>query len=75
MGTTQMTVKRLTQLGAEQFKGDYADYHNIIKEVEWAEELYSKNSVWPIFDVTNKAIEETAVEIQKILRVRKKRFF
>lgn len=67
--------QRLTQLGAESFKGDYADYNNIIKEVDWAEELFSKNTVWPIFDVTNKAIEETAVEIQKILKIRKKKFF
>lgn len=67
--------ERLEHLGAEHFSGNYADYQNIIAEVEWAENIYRKNNQWPLFDVTNKAIEETAAEIIKIIAMRNKRFF
>jgi len=45
----------------------YANLKNILDEVEFAGELFSKNKKWPVFDVTSRALEETASEIVKII--------
>lgn len=47
--------------------GDYASLQQIHKEIEWATELYKKNKKWPVFDVTERALEETATEIVKVV--------
>ena len=51
--------------------GDYADIARITDEVEWSRELFKKNRRWPIIDVTGKALEENAVEIEKVIQKRK----
>jgi regulator of PEP synthase PpsR (kinase-PPPase family) len=67
--------KRLTQLGAGTHQGDYAGMDKIIKEIEWANNLFKENKRWPVFDVTDKALEETAAEIMKIRSMRKNNIF
>ncbi len=57
---------RITVLGAETL-GDYASVDKIFDELEWSRELFKKNKRWPILDVTGKALEESAVEIEKII--------
>ncbi|MAE57892.1 MAG: bifunctional ([pyruvate, phosphate dikinase] phosphate) phosphotransferase/[pyruvate, phosphate dikinase] kinase [Halobacteriovorax sp.] len=66
---------RLTRLGAEQHTGDYADNSKVSEEIEWATEIFSKNKRWPVFNVTNKALEETAADIMKLLTMRKNNIF
>jgi regulator of PEP synthase PpsR (kinase-PPPase family) len=61
---------RLQKLGQKE-GGDYADLENIVKEVEYARELFAKNRKWSVFDATDKAIEETASEIIKLMSARK----
>lgn len=46
---------------------EYANLKNILSEIEYANELFKKNKKWPVFDVTSRALEETASEIVKII--------
>lgn len=66
---------RLTQLGAGSDRGDYADDSKVGQEVEWANQIFAKNKRWPVFDVTDKALEEVAAEIMKLLSMRKANLF
>jgi regulator of PEP synthase PpsR (kinase-PPPase family) len=56
--------ERLVRMGREP-TGEYASLQSIREEIEWAREIFARNRRWPIFDVTNKALEETASEIEK----------
>ena len=64
--------KRLIRLGAREHLGDYASEDKIIEEIEWAADIFKKNKRWPVFNVTNKALEETASDILKLINMRKK---
>jgi regulator of PEP synthase PpsR (kinase-PPPase family) len=46
---------------------DYADYEKVEEELRFARQFYRKHPEWPVIDVTNKSVEETAVEILKRL--------
>jgi len=43
-----------------------------MSDIEYANELYRSNKRWPIFDVSGKALEETASEVMRIVGARKK---
>ena len=60
---------RLQRLGQQQ-GGDYADVERVNAEIEYANEIFRKNKRWPVFNVTHKALEETAAEIIKLMSVR-----
>nr|MBA2403386.1 kinase/pyrophosphorylase [Bdellovibrionales bacterium] len=62
---------RLSRLGLSNDEGDYADMSKVTEEIEWANRIFSENKRWPIFNVTGKALEETAAEIIKLLNMRK----
>ena len=64
--------KRLIRLGAKEHLGDYASEKKIIEEIEWATNLFKKNKRWPVFNVTNKALEETASDILKLINMRRR---
>jgi regulator of PEP synthase PpsR (kinase-PPPase family) len=49
---------------------NYCDMDYILAELEYAHDFYRANPEWPIIDVTNKALEETAASIIAILRDR-----
>ncbi|MCO4754223.1 MAG: kinase/pyrophosphorylase [Bacteriovoracaceae bacterium] len=66
----QIRTNRLTRLGVDQ-QGDYADIRKVAEEIEWANNIFSQNKRWPVFNVTGKALEETAAEILKMLNMRK----
>lgn len=62
---------RLSRLGLANDEGDYADISKVSEEIEWANKIFSENKRWPVFNVTGKALEETAAEIIKLLNMRK----
>lgn len=62
---------RLSRLGLANDEGDYADIAKVTEEIEWANRIFSENKRWPVFNVTGKALEETAAEIIKLLNMRK----
>lgn len=65
----QIRKNRLSRLGV-QADGDYADLNKVTAEVEWANQLFGQNKRWPVFNVTGKALEETAAEILKLMNMR-----
>lgn len=67
----QIRKNRLSRLGLSKDEGDYADISKVSEEIEWANRIFSENKRWPIFNVTGKALEETAAEIIKLLNMRK----
>lgn len=50
--------------------GEYAAVDYIQKEIEYSRELFKKNKKWPVFDVTERALEETAAEIIRLVSTR-----
>ena len=42
----------------------------IEREIQYAQDIYKKNKRWPIFNVTERALEETAAEITRIVSAR-----
>jgi regulator of PEP synthase PpsR (kinase-PPPase family) len=67
----QIRKNRLSRLGLSNDEGDYADVTKVSEEIEWANNIFSENKRWPVFNVTGKALEETAAEIIKLLNMRK----
>ena len=70
----EIRKNRLDRLGVDQ-DGDYADIKKVTEEIEWATDLFAQNKRWPVFNVTGKALEETAAEIIKLLNMRKSNRF
>ncbi len=66
----QIRKNRLTRLGVDK-GGEYAELSKVSDEIEWANALFSEHKRWPVFNVTGKALEETAAEIMKLLNMRK----
>ncbi|MEY4616112.1 MAG: hypothetical protein RJB66_1072 [Pseudomonadota bacterium] len=60
---------RLEKFGTDP-GGEYASMSYIENELAYAEELFRKNKRWPIFNVTERALEETASEITRIVATR-----
>jgi regulator of PEP synthase PpsR (kinase-PPPase family) len=60
---------RLERFGQDT-GGEYASLSNIMKEIEYAHELFRQNKKWPVFNVTERALEETATEITRIVAAR-----
>ncbi len=70
----QIRQNRLSKLGTNS-QGDYADSKKVLEEIEWANKIFEENRRWPVFNVTNKALEETASEITKLLSMRTRNRF
>ena len=70
----EIRQNRLSKLGTNA-SGDYADTRKVVEEIEWANKLFEENRRWPVFNVTNKALEETASEIVKLLQMRNRNRF
>ncbi len=58
--------ERLIKMG-EDPGGNYANLDHVIQEIEFCRTLFRKNRRWPVFDVTGKALEETATEVEKAI--------
>jgi regulator of PEP synthase PpsR (kinase-PPPase family) len=59
--------ERLIKMG-EDPTSSYASLEHVVEEIEWSKEIFKKNRRWPVFDVTGKALEETASEVEKVIR-------
>lgn len=66
MRLTEIRTARIEALGSGS-QGDYANSAKIFEELEWSREIFKRNKRWPVLDVTGKALEETAVEIERII--------
>lgn len=66
----EIRKKRLEKLGSHEHHS-YADLRSVSEEIEWADTLYSKNRKWKVFDITGKALEETASDIIRVLQIQK----
>lgn len=68
------SLQRIRRNRLERIKQDpgseYARMDKIYDEIEYAKELFSKNKRWPVFNVTERALEETATEITRIICTR-----
>lgn len=60
---------RLTHLGMPQ-DTSYGTRNHVQDEIEFAREIFRSHPNWPVIDVTNKAIEETASDILRMYRER-----
>ena len=60
---------RLVKMG-QDLGSDYASMKYILDEIEYANQIFSQNRRWPVFDVTEKALEETATEITNLVASR-----
>lgn len=68
------SLRRIRKNRLEKFGqdtgGEYASMAQISKEIEFAEQLYKQNRRWPVFNVTERALEETASEIVRVIAAR-----
>jgi regulator of PEP synthase PpsR (kinase-PPPase family) len=60
---------RLEKFGQDP-GGEYAQYSYITRELDYVNDLFKKNRRWPVFNVTERALEETAAEITRIIVAR-----
>jgi len=58
--------ERLLKMGDDP-NSSYADPEQVAQEIDYCREIFRKNRRWPVFDVTNKALEETAAEIERFV--------
>jgi len=67
--TTLVRIRRerLIKMGEEP-TGEYASLEHVAEEIDYCKEIFRKNRRWPVFDVTGKALEETATEVEKYIR-------
>ena len=48
----------------------YGMREHITSELDYANQLFAQNPYWPVIDVTDRAIEETAAELLSLLKAR-----
>jgi regulator of PEP synthase PpsR (kinase-PPPase family) len=66
---TRIRKKRLEKFGQDP-GGEYANIAHVQKEIEYIGEIFKQNRRWPVFDVTDRALEETAAEIVRVVASR-----
>lgn len=68
------SLQRIRKSRLEKFGqdpgGEYASLSHIVQEIEYAHEIFKQNKKWPVFNVTERALEETATEITRIVAAR-----
>lgn len=67
---TTIRRNRLSRLGQSR-GGEYADPEKVNEEIAYADEIFKKNRKWAVFNVTGKALEETAAEIIRLMASRR----
>ena len=60
---------RLSHLGMPH-DSSYGQRAHIENEIAYSREIFRKHANWPVIDVTNRAIEETAADILRIYQER-----
>lgn len=66
---TRIRKKRLEKFGQDP-GGEYANMAHIHSEIDYASQIFKQNRRWPVFDVTDRALEETAAEIVRVVASR-----
>ena len=61
--------KRMENFG-QNTSNEYTSRKHIQKEIDYANEFFKLNKRWPIFDITDRALEETASEIIRLIAAR-----
>ncbi|KAJ6801907.1 putative pyruvate, phosphate dikinase regulatory protein, chloroplastic [Iris pallida] len=56
-------------------RSNYSEMDHVREELEFANKIFAQNPVWPVIEVTGKAIEETAAVVVRIYHDRKKKYF
>ncbi|XP_077221037.1 putative pyruvate, phosphate dikinase regulatory protein, chloroplastic [Tasmannia lanceolata] len=56
-----------------QMMSNYSEMEHVRKELEFANKIFAQNPVWPIIEVTGKAVEETAAVVVRIYHDRKQK--
>ncbi|KAJ0018001.1 hypothetical protein Pint_10881 [Pistacia integerrima] len=65
---------RAKSLGfSEATRSNYSEMDHVREELEFARSIFAQNPVWPVTEVTGKAIEETAAVILRLYHDRKNR--
>ncbi|CAK9169911.1 unnamed protein product [Ilex paraguariensis] len=65
---------RAKSLGfGEDVKSNYSEMDNVKEELDFAGRVFAQNPVWPVIEVTGKAIEETAAIVLRLYHDRKNR--
>lgn len=62
----QIRLQRLKTMRV-QSKSSYSKMDYILEELEWADDNFRANPIWPVIDVTQKAVEETAAVVLNVL--------
>jgi len=70
MRLAEIRLARIASL-SKSIQGDYTNEESIFEELEWSQHIFKRNRKWPVLDITGKALEENAVEIEKIICSRK----
>jgi regulator of PEP synthase PpsR (kinase-PPPase family) len=70
MDSLQRIRKNRLEKFGQDTGGEYASLAQISKEIEFAEHLFKQNRRWPVFNVTERALEETASEIVRVIATR-----
>ncbi|KAF0221246.1 MAG: hypothetical protein FD174_384 [Geobacteraceae bacterium] len=60
----ELRAARLRQL-RQSPRGSYADYEEVVEELEACRRFFKDHPEWQVIDVTNKSVEESAAEILK----------
>ena len=66
---SQIRQARLKHLGMSN-DSEYGKRNHINTEIAYSREIFRKHPNWPVIDVTNRAIEETAADILRIYQER-----
>ena len=65
--TLQQIRKQRLKTMRVQSKSSYSSMDYILAELDWADDLFRQNQQWPVIDVTQKAVEETAAIVLNIM--------
>jgi len=66
---SKIRTKRLKTMGVGS-KSSYGDMGHILAELDWANSIFESNDEWPLIDITERAVEETAAIIINIMNDR-----
>jgi len=61
---------RIKAMGQNMANLAYADLEHIRQELAYSQTIIQRTPAWPIIDVTNKPVEETATEVVNVIRWR-----
>jgi regulator of PEP synthase PpsR (kinase-PPPase family) len=64
---------RAKTLGFHGQKSNYAEMEHVRGELDHANQIFAQHPIWPVIEVTGKAIEETAAVVVRIFHDRKQK--